>query len=121
MAIAAGVGLTLVGVGVYGVIRYGVALRAREIGVRLAFGAQPQAVSRMIVREGALVVVAGLTAGLGAAMLAARLLRSQLYGIAWYDPVSYLAGTCTLLAIGLLASWLPAHRASRANPLRLLR
>jgi len=121
LAIAAGVSLTLGVVGIYGAMSYIVTQRTGEIGVRLALGAEPGNVARMIVRQGGIVALAGITAGLAAAFAGGRLIESLLYGVSARDP-GVLAGTAAvLLCVVLLACWLPARRAARLNPLDAIR
>jgi predicted permease len=119
--IAAGTALLLGLVGVYGAMSYIVTERTGEIGIRMALGAEPRSVARMIVREGAVVAVAGIAAGLATAFVGARLIESLLYGVSPRDP-SILAGvTLVLFIVVLLACWLPARRAARLSPLDALR
>ena len=113
--------LLLAGLGVYGVISYSVTLRQREIGVRIALGAAPQSVRRMIARQGARLGVAGVSIGLILAIALTRLLRGLLFEITPTDPAT-LAGTCcALLASAAVASWIPARRAAAVDPAEALR
>jgi putative ABC transport system permease protein len=121
LAIAATVALLLGAIGIYGVISYIVAQRTGEIGVRLAMGAEPRSVTRMILRQGGLVTVLGITAGLIASLAGSQLIRSLLYGVSPRDPVVFSLTTVALLVIALLACWLPARRAARLSPLQALR
>jgi putative ABC transport system permease protein len=121
LAIAACVALTLGVIGIYGVISYVVTQRTGEIGVRLALGAEPASISRMIVRQGGLVAVAGITIGLATALAGSRLIESPLYGVSARDPRVLTVTTVTLLTVAPLACWLPARRAARLNPLEALR
>jgi putative ABC transport system permease protein len=121
LAIAAGVALTLGVIGIYGVMSYVVTQRTGEIGVRLALGAEPASVARMIVRQGALVALAGMAIGLATALAGSRLIESLLYGVDSRDPGVFAATTLTLFAVALLACWLPARRAARLDPLDALR
>jgi putative ABC transport system permease protein len=121
LAIAASVALMLGVIGIYGVMSYVVTQRTGEIGVRLALGAEPASVSRMIVRQGGLVAIAGITIGLATALAGSRLIESLLYGVSSRDPRVFAITTLTLLAVALLACWLPARRAARLNPLEALR
>jgi predicted permease len=121
LAIAAGVALTLGVIGIYGVMSYVVTQRTGEIGVRLALGAEPASVARMIVRQGGLVALAGIAAGLACASAGSRLIESLLYGISSRDPGVFATTSFTLLAVALLACWLPARRAARLSPLEALR
>ncbi len=117
----AGAALLLAGIGLYGVVSYSVTQRTREIGVRMALGATPQSVVGMIVRQGMTVTAIGLVAGMIAALLAGRLVASALYGVQARDPVTLVAAGVFLLLVALLASWLPAVRAARTDPMVALR
>jgi putative ABC transport system permease protein len=121
LAIAAGVSLTLGVVGIYGAMSYIVTQRTGEIGVRLALGAQPGSVVRLIVWQGGIVAVAGITVGLAAALAGGRLIESLLYGVSPRDPGVLAGTTAVLLCVVLLACWLPARRAALLNPLDALR
>ena len=121
IAIAAGVALMLGVVGIYGVMSYIVSQRTGEIGVRLALGAEPGSVASMIVRQGGVVALAGVTVGLATAFAGSRLIASLLYGVSPRDPGVFAATTLILLAVALLACWLPARRAARLSPLEALR
>jgi len=121
LAIAASVSLLLGIVGIYGAMSYIVSQRTGEIGIRLALGANPGSVARMIVRQGGVVGLAGAAVGLAAAFAGGRLIQSLLYGVSPHEP-SVLAGTTALLlTVVLLACWLPARRAARLSPLDALR
>lgn len=117
----AGVALLLAIVGVHGVLSYGVARRTREIGIRIALGAKPRAVQRLVLAQGAALVAAGLGAGVLGAMAVTRGLTSMLFGVGAADPVTYLAVAALLGTVALLASWLPARRASLVDPAKALR
>jgi putative ABC transport system permease protein len=121
LAIAATVALLLGAIGIYGVISYIVAQRTGEIGVRLAMGAEPRSVAGMILRQGGLVTLLGLVAGLVAALAGSQLIRSLLYGVSPRDPMVFSLTTIALLVVALLACWLPARRAARLSPLDALR
>jgi len=113
--------LLLGGAGLYGVMSYTVARRTKEIGVRMAIGAQRTDILRMILREAGLLVGLGLVVGLAASLAGAQLLRSLLFGIAPRDPFT-LAATCgVLLLAGLFAAWWPARRAASTEPMQALR
>ena len=123
-ALVAGFGLlalALASVGIYGVMAYSVANRRNEIGIRLALGAQSAQVRGMILRESAWLSVAGIVAGVGAALLLTRLVKSMLYGIQPYDPATMTAGILVLLVVALAASWIPARRAAGMHPMDALR
>jgi ABC-type antimicrobial peptide transport system permease subunit len=115
------VALALACVGIYGVMAYSVANRTNEIGIRLALGALPRQVLRMILREATWISLAGVGVGLGAALLLARLVKSMLFGLQPADPVSLICGAGLLIAVGLASSWLPARRASAVEPMEALR
>jgi putative ABC transport system permease protein len=118
---AAAVTLILGAIGLYGVMAYVVTLRTRELGVRVALGAQPGTVAAMMTRQGLVLAGIGLVAGLAVFALLARFLRSFLFGVAPGDPVALGAASIILLAIAVLATWIPARRASRVDPAAALR
>jgi predicted permease len=123
-ALTAGFGvlaLALACVGIYGIMAYTVAQRTNEIGIRLALGAQPGQVRRMILRESTGLAFAGIVVGVAAALALARLVKSMLYGIQPNDPIALAAGALILLAVALAASWIPARRASGVQPMDALR
>jgi ABC-type antimicrobial peptide transport system permease subunit len=105
----------------YGVIEYIVTLRTRELGVRIALGAQPRAVEAMVTKQGLVLSGAGIVVGLAMVLVAARFVRSFLYEIAPADPIALGAATGTLVLCALFASWIPARRAARVNPTEALR
>jgi predicted permease len=121
LGIAAGVALLLGLVGIYGVISYSVSQRTREIGIRVALGAQQGEVRRMFVRHGLVLTGVGIALGLGGAMGLTRLLAALLFGVRPMDPVTYAAVSVMLAAVALLASYLPARRASAVDPVEALR
>jgi putative ABC transport system permease protein len=116
VAVLALTGLFLAACGLYGVVAYSVGQRTREIGVRIALGASPAAVVLLIVREGGLLIAAGIAAGLVAARASTSVLANLLYEVRAGDVGTFAAVAVTLAAIGLLACLLPARRASRLNP-----
>jgi putative ABC transport system permease protein len=118
---AALVTLILGAVGLYGVMAYVVSLRTRELAVRIALGATPSAVVRMLTRQGVAVTGFGIAGGLVLFVLAARALKSLLYGVASTDPVTLVGASLLLVGIAALASWLPARRTSRVDPADVLR
>ena len=118
---AAVVTLLLGAIGLYGVLTYLVTLRTRELGVRIALGAEPNAVARMITAQGLVLTGAGIAGGLVLFALVARFLKSFLFGVATADPVTLGAATLALIAISALASWIPARRAARVDPAGALR
>lgn len=117
----AGAALLLATVGLYGVIAYGVAQRTREVGVRMALGATPAAVSRLIVGQGARVMVAGGVVGIAGALAATRLIQAMLFRTPAWDPWTYAVVTLLLAAVAVAASWLPARHAARLDPTLALR
>jgi len=113
--------LALACVGIYGAMAYSVARRTNELGIRLALGALPHQVLAMVLREATWLSLAGIGAGLGAALLLTRLVKSMLYGLQPADPMSLAAGAALLVAVALLASWVPARRAAGVQPMQALR
>lgn len=121
LLIAAVVALLLGAVGIYGVISYAVSRRTREIGIRIALGAQAMDVSRLVLRQGTGVVLAGLGAGVLAALALTRFLRVLLFEVSPTDPTTFIVMSLLLLTVALLASYLPARRAARVDPMIALR
>jgi predicted permease len=121
LAIAGVMALLLGIVGIYGVISYSVSQRAREIGIRVALGAQPASLRVMVVRQGLRLTLIGVAFGLAGAALATRMMSSLLFGIRAVDPLTYCAVAAALLAAAALASYVPAHRASTVDPAGALR
>jgi predicted permease len=121
LAIAAVVALTLGLIGIYGAMSYIVSQRKAEIGVRLALGAEPGSVAGMIVRQGGRVALAGVAVGLIAAFAGSRLIESVLYGVSSRDLGVFGLTTLLLLAVAIVACWIPARRAARLSPLEALR
>jgi ABC-type antimicrobial peptide transport system permease subunit len=115
------VALGLAAIGLYGVLSYGIARRTSEIAIRLALGAQARRVISMILRETMGLVVVGLGLGGVLAYAASRLIDSRLYGVAPRDPVTLALATGVLLLVSLMATYLPAQRASRLDPMAALR
>ncbi len=121
LGIAGAVALLLGIVGIYGVIACSAAQRTREIGIRVALGAQQADVSRLFVRHGVILTGVGVLLGLAAAAAITRVMASLLFGVAAVDPVTYAAVAAGLGAVAVLASYLPARRASRVDPVIALR
>jgi predicted permease len=121
LAVFAGMALLLAAVGVYGVMAFAVSERTREIGVRMALGADAAAVGRMIVRDGAIMTVFGVGTGVVLALVLARGLRTLLFGVNPWDPGVFLTVTALLAVVALAASYLPARRAARLDPTVALR
>jgi ABC-type antimicrobial peptide transport system permease subunit len=120
-ALFAGLALALATIGVYGVVRYAVARRAREVAIRLAVGARPEGLVRLLMRDGVVLVGTGAVLGLAIAALASRGLRGLLFGVDAIDPVAFFGAPLLLVTIGALAAFLPARRASRVDPASTLR
>ncbi|MFL5580763.1 MAG: ADOP family duplicated permease [Gemmatimonadaceae bacterium] len=121
LGIFAGVALVLAAAGLYGVIAYLVAQRTREIGIRMALGAQTRDVVRLVVGQGARLAALGVAVGLAGAWALTRLLASMLYGVSARDPLTFALVPAVLATVALLATWLPARRAARVDPLLAIR
>ncbi|HEY5218503.1 MAG TPA: FtsX-like permease family protein, partial [Gemmatimonadaceae bacterium] len=121
LGVAAVVALLIGAMGIYGVIAYLVALRTREIGVRLALGAQPTDVRRMVVRGAVGDAAAGVALGLIGAALMTRGLATLLFGVSPTDPLALTAASVLLLGTAIAASWVPARRVARLDPAMALR
>jgi len=121
LATFATVALVLAAVGIYGVISYAVSRRTHEIGVRMALGATPSTVLTLIVGEGMRVVAIGVVAGLGGALVVTRLMTTVVYGVRVTDPMTYAGVAALLTAVALVASYIPARRATRIDPLTAMR
>jgi putative ABC transport system permease protein len=121
LGIAGAMALVLGVIGLYGVIAYAVSQRRREIGIRLALGAEPSELKKMFVRHGLTLAGVGVAIGLGAAALLMRLMKSLLFGISPLDPLTYVAVPIVLVAAAALASYLPARRASAVDPVEALK
>jgi hypothetical protein len=120
-SIFGGLALGLAVVGLYGVKAYSVARRTREIGIRMALGAQRGAVLRMIMREGSFMLLCGIALGLLLAAAAGKILSGILYGVGALDPIAFTAAPMLLAVAALVATWLPARRAATLNPVEALR
>ncbi len=114
------IAMLLAAAGVYGLVSYVVSLRTREIGIRMALGARPGDVLRQVALGGIALVSIGTGAGLTGALLVARVLRTLLFGVSAYDPIVYTAMVAGALGVGLIATLVPARRASRIAPVRAL-
>jgi ABC-type antimicrobial peptide transport system permease subunit len=121
LGVAAGVTLVLGIVGLYGVIAYVVTLQTREIGVRIALGAQPNAVMAAVTKQGLVLSLAGVAAGVVLSLVAARFLRVLLFEVAPSDPITLGGASAIMVILALLASVIPARRAANVDPTESLR
>ena len=117
----AALALLLSAIGIYGVLAYDVSLRTREIGIRGAIGASRPQIMRLIMRQAAGKIVAGSLLGLVSAVMLSRYIADLLYELSPTDPLAYASVTILLVAVALLASYLPARRAACIDPIRALR
>jgi len=113
--------LVLAAIGIYGLMAYSVTQRVQEIGIRMALGADRQAIRRMVVWQGMRLALAGVVLGVGAAFGLTRLIASSLYGVKSWDPTAFIIVPVVLALVALLATWIPAVRASRLDPMKALR
>jgi putative ABC transport system permease protein len=121
LTLLSGIGLLLAAMGLYGVMAYSVAQRTREFGLRVAMGAKPRDILRLILRESGTLTICGMVAGLILAAISTRLVASAIYGISPLDPLTYGSVSLVLLAVGLAASYIPARRAAKVDPMVALR
>jgi ABC-type antimicrobial peptide transport system permease subunit len=117
----AGVALLLASIGIYGVLSYTVGQRSREIGLRMALGAERADILKLVVTSGVVLSIVGIVAGVILAASAASLMASLLYGVRPHDPVVFLAVPALLFVVALAASYLPARRATKVDPMMALR
>ena len=121
LGLFAAVAVSLAVIGIYGVVSFGVAQRTREIGIRMALGADGGGIAGLVLREGAVLAGVGIAIGVGAALASTRVLRTMLFEITPDDPSTYIAIVGVLIAAVLVANWLPARRAARVDPMVALR
>jgi putative ABC transport system permease protein len=117
----AGLALLLAAVGLYAVMSYSVELRRREIGIRMALGAQPEKVRALVVADAIRIGAIGLAAGLAAALAATRVLQELLFGVRASDPTTFIEVSLLLLGVLVVAAYLPARRATQVDPIVALR
>lgn len=117
----AGVALTLAVIGVFGVLSYTVTQRTTELGIRMALGASPRSVKLLVLGQGLLPVVLGIAFGIGGALMLTRFMQAQLFGVTPTDPATFVAVSLLLAGIALLASYVPARRATKVDPVHVLR
>ena len=121
LASLASLAISIAAIGLYGVVAYAVSQRVREFGIRLALGATARDVSVMVIKEGSMVAISGIALGTVAAVALTRVLSDLLYGVAPTDPLSFVGAGLGLLGLTLVASFIPARRAARIDPIRVLR
>ena len=121
MTVFGSAALLLAGIGIYGLMAYSVQQRQQEIGIRMALGAAPDAVRRMVVVEGMRLALIGVALGLAGALALTRLLTGFLYGVKPWDPVAFGAVAVLLSVVALFATYVPARRATRVDPVIALR
>jgi ABC-type antimicrobial peptide transport system permease subunit len=121
LVLFAGIAMAMAAVGVFGVMSYAVSMRSREMGIRMALGARPSEVRRMVVAEGMKQALLGVALGVGGAIWLTRMMTTLLFGVAPGDPLTLAAAAILLLATAAIACYLPARRATTVDPLIVLR
>jgi ABC-type antimicrobial peptide transport system permease subunit len=121
LAVLGCLGIFLSAVGLYGVVAYLTGRRTRELGIRMALGARRQDVLSLVVKQALRPVLIGILVGVAVAAAVARLIASALYGVKPSDPVVFLGGSVLVLAVALIASYIPARRATKVDPMVALR
>ena len=121
LMIAAGLALALAAIGTYGILAYSVSQRRKEIGIHMAMGASRERVLGMVLGQGMLLAGVGLVVGVGASLLLTRFLQAQLFNVKPSDPATLAAVVAFIATVALVACYLPAHRATRVDPMVVLR
>jgi putative ABC transport system permease protein len=121
ITVFAGMALLLSSIGIYSVISYSVSQRRNELGIRMALGAQARDILKLVLGQGLKLIIIGIAIGLAAALVATRLLASLLFHVSTHDPFIFIAISIILAIVALFASYVPARRATRVDPLRALR
>jgi putative ABC transport system permease protein len=121
IGVFAGAALLLAAIGIYGVMAYSVVRRTREFGVRIALGARAADVLRIVLRQAMLTAAVGVTVGIAGSFVLTRTMQSLLFGVSATDPVTFVAVAALLTVVALLASYIPARRATRVDPMVALR
>jgi ABC-type antimicrobial peptide transport system permease subunit len=121
LSIFAGVALLLAAIGIYGLMAYSVQQRTQEIGIRMALGASPGTVRKMVVFQGMRLAAIGVVIGVAAALALTRFMAGLIYGVKTWDPAVFITITVLLSAVSFLATYIPAVRASRVDPMESLR
>ncbi len=121
LSLFSGIALVIATVGIYGVISYSVARRSKEFGLRMALGARPTNILGLVLKQGVLLTGIGVVAGLIAALILTRLMASLLFGVTSTDPVTYLGVSVLLAAVAIIATYIPARRATQVDPIKILR
>jgi putative ABC transport system permease protein len=121
LSVFAGVALVLAALGIYGTLSYSVEQRSQEIGIRMALGADASDLKKMVMRQGLALAGLGMLIGLAGSLALSRLITTLLYGVYPNDPLSFAAIAVLLTGVAILATWLPARRATQVDPLSALR